>query len=66
MTCFSCLHLMLGADNVRRCRVQRDALPVSAALEADCRRYVRATGTDDEVPAWYVDAWECDAQGRGD
>lgn len=58
--CYSCIHLMppeKTADGVRRCRVHKRALPVSPALEADCKRYVRETGTDDAVPEWYRDAW---------
>ena len=54
MNCYSCLHLMDGADGIRRCRVDRNALPVSAALEADCTRYVREPGSDDAgAPEWY-------------
>lgn len=64
VNCYSCLHLMDGYDGVKRCRVERNALPVSPALEADCRKYVRATGTDDSVPEWYRDAWH--VEGRGD
>ena len=57
---------MDGADGIRRCRVDRNALPVSAALEADCRRYVRETGSDDAgVPAWYQNAWHVCGEGRG-
>lgn len=66
MTCYSCLHLMDGADGVKRCRVDANALPVSEALEADCKRYVRATGADDAVPPWYWGAWHVAEEGRGD
>lgn len=68
-SCFSCLHLMTpeqSADGVRRCRVNRNGLPVSPALEADCTKYVRSVGTDDEMPAWYRDAWHVGGEGRGD
>ena len=66
LSCYSCLHLMTpdqSADGLRRCRVDRKAEQVSPQLEADCRRYVRAVGSDDSVPEWYAEAWE---QGRGD
>ena len=55
-----------SADSVRRCRVDRQALPVSPQLEADCRRYVRAVGSGDAVPDWYLDAWHIGGEGRGD
>ena len=53
-----------SADSVRRCRVDRQALPVSPQLEADCKKFVREPGADDaDAPEWYAEAWE---QGRGD
>ena len=65
--CFSCLHLMAPektADGTRLCRAY--GLPVSPVLEADCKRFVRETGSDDEVPPWYSDAWHVCGEGRGD
>jgi hypothetical protein len=64
-TCATCIHLMSvyqTADGVRRCRVY-DGLPVSPALEADCKQYIREPGSDDQVPPWYSGAWvlECEA-----
>jgi hypothetical protein len=55
-----------SADGIRRCRVERNALPVSPALEADCKRYLRETGSDDQTPEWYRDAWHVAGEGRGD
>lgn len=69
MSCYACIHLMTpeqSADGVRRCRANKRALPVSPALEADCKLFVREVGADDAVPPWYAEAWVCDTQGRGD
>lgn len=64
--CFSCLHFMdceKTADGVRRCRV--DGLPISPALEEDCKNsYVREVGSDDAMPEWYRDAWHVGGEGR--
>lgn len=65
-TCYACIHLMTGADGLKRCRVDTNALPVSPALEADCRRFMREPGSDDSVPEWYRDAWHVGGEGRGD
>lgn len=66
--CYSCIHMMppeKTADGVRRCRV--DGLPISPALEEDCKNsYVRAPGSDDEMPPWYWGAWHVAGEGRGD
>lgn len=51
--CYSCIHLMIGADGKRRCRSESNALKVSRALEADCRRFILKPGANDEAPAWY-------------
>lgn len=51
--CYSCIHLMVGADSTRRCRSERNALKVSRALEAACRRYILKPGFNGEIPVWY-------------
>lgn len=65
MTCYSCIHLMQPektADSLRRCRVAREAEPVSPELEAECERFVREVGSDDAIPEWYRDAWNVKAR----
>lgn len=53
MACYSCIHLMHGADGARRCRVAPNALKVSRRLEAACKAYVRNAASDGIVPGWY-------------
>lgn len=65
--CAVCIHLMQPhqtVDNTRRCR--RYGLEVSEPLEADCKAFVRETGSDDEMPPWYWGAWHVAGEGRGD
>lgn len=54
--CYSCIHLMHGADGARRCRAAPNALKVSKPLEADCKVYVRNSATDGMVPGWHWSA----------
>lgn len=57
---------MIGADEIRRCRVDRNARPVTPDLEANCKRHIREPGSDDAVPPWYWGAWHVAGEGRGD
>lgn len=59
--CYACIHCYDGADGVKRCRVDTNGLPCTPALEADCWKFVREPGADDQVAPWYTDAWD---QGR--
>lgn len=62
--CPSCRFIYRGADDRLRCRV--NGLQATPANAADCKRYERDPGADDERMVWFDGAWHVAGEGRGD